>query len=179
MLVGRNFTRQSDRFLSQDKEYIARALLGQTTDSFDCDGQETGSSDLIPTQESVEEALTHFQGEIEQIPPMFSAKKKEGKKLYQLARQGIEIERDPVKVTVSTELLNYNYPYLDFKVTCSKGTYIRSIAHDLGQQLGCGAHLITLERSRSGLFRLDECLDGMLLQQDSIDSNLLQGHLRQ
>lgn len=178
MLIGRNFTRQSDSFLCQDKEYIGRALLGISTDSYDCDGQVRATSDLVPTKEAVEEALTHFQGEIDQIPPMFSAKKKDGKKLYQLARQGIEIERDPVKVTVTTELLSYDYPHLDIKVTCSKGTYIRSIAHDLGQRLGCGAHLITLVRSRSGLFRLDECFDGALLQQDSLDSNLLQGRLR-
>ena len=159
MLVGKNFTRQSNQFLCQDKEYRAKALLGIDTDSYDCDGTVTATSSHIPPLADVELALTHFQGTIQQIPPMFSAKKVQGKRLYELARSGIEIEREPVSVTLHTELIAYNYPHLELKITCSKGTYIRSIAHDLGKLLGCGAHLIELTRTRSGPFHLSECTD--------------------
>ena len=159
MLVGKNFTRQSDQFLCQDKEYRAKALLGVDTDSYDCDGTITATSSHVPSLADVEVALTQFQGTIKQIPPMFSAKKVQGKKLYELARSGVEIEREPVEITLHTELVSYNYPHLEFKVTCSKGTYIRSIAFDLGKLLGCGAHLIELTRTRSGSFHLSECVD--------------------
>ena len=167
MLVGKNYTKQSDQFLCSDKEYIAKLLLGVATDSYDVDGRVTESSPLIPTLGDIQERLIHFNGEIEQIPPMFSAKKVEGKKLYELARQGIEIERKPVKVTVHTELLSYEYPHLSIKVAASKGTYIRSLAHDLGQQLGCFAHLIELTRTRSGHFKLEECIDGNVLYEST------------
>lgn len=158
MLIGRNYTRLSDQFLSKDKEYEAELRLGITTDTFDCDGQVITQSEKIPTLEEIQKALEHFQGEIEQIPPMFSAKKINGKKLYELARQGKEIEREAVKITVKTEFISYNYPTLCLRFSCSKGTYIRSIAHDLGQILGCGAHLTNLRRTKSGNFTIDQCI---------------------
>lgn len=163
LLVGSTFTRKSDQFLSDDKEYEARIHFGVATDSYDADGVETSKSDLIPSKPEVIEALKKFQGEIEQIPPMFSAKKVQGKKLYELARQGKEIERKPCKVKVDIEFLEYEYPILRLRVKCSKGTYIRSLAHDLGQVLGCGAFLEELIRTRSGKFLLNECLDGSIL----------------
>jgi tRNA pseudouridine55 synthase len=163
LLVGKEATRLSDQFLHHDKEYIATLHLGKQTDSYDLDGQITATSDLVPTQEAIDKALTHFQGTIEQIPPMFSAKKVQGKKLYELARKGIEIARKPAQVTLTTEFLHYEYPYLTIRVSCSKGTYIRSIASDLGTILGCGAHLCALSRTRSGPFRLADCIDGHLL----------------
>jgi tRNA pseudouridine55 synthase len=175
MLIGREFTRLSDSFLSCDKEYTCRAHLGISTDSFDCEGVQITSSDKIPTEEEIRGALLHFQGEIQQIPPMFSAKKVQGKKLYELARKGISIERAPATVTVCVELLNYTYPHLDLRIRCSKGTYIRSIAHDLGTLLGCGAHLIELQRTRSGNYLLEECLDGSVLESKVFD---LIPHLR-
>ncbi len=159
MLVGKEFTRQSNQFLCQDKEYRAKAHLGIDTDSYDCDGKVTAASPHIPSLADVEEALSHFQGTIQQIPPMFSAKKVQGKKLYELARKGIDIARATVEVTLHTQLLAYTYPYLEFAITCSKGTYIRSIAHELGQRLGCGAHLVELTRTRSGPFHLSACLE--------------------
>lgn len=177
MLIGRSFTKLSDQFLVADKEYQAMVLLGTSTDSFDCDGTVIASSTLIPSQESIEEVIAKFQGEIEQIPPMFSAKKVNGKKLYELARQGRTIDRQPVKIHVATTLLNYQYPYLEIKVTCSKGTYIRSIAHDMGQMLGCGAHLVRLQRVRSGTFHLDQCVDGTLLYESGVDVNSLRAKL--
>jgi len=169
MLIGRNYTRLSDSFLCNDKEYLARVFLGKSTDTFDCDGKIQSESSLIPTLSDVKEAIASFQGEIEQIPPMFSAKKIDGQKLYHLARQGINVERQPVKITLTTELLDYAYPYLDINIKCSKGTYIRSIAHDLGNLLKCGAHLTSLVRTRSGNFLLKDCLDGTLLNEPTAD----------
>ncbi len=158
LLIGRNFTRLSDQFLCNDKEYEAEVFLGAATDTYDSEGKFTSQSTLIPTEEQVLKALKQFQGEVEQVPPMFSAKKKQGKKLYELARKGQEVERDPVKIRLETTFIRYNYPYLYLRIACSKGTYIRSIGHDLGCLLGCGAHLTNLRRTRSGNFRLDECI---------------------
>lgn len=163
MLVGKKFTRLSQDYLSQDKEYECKVLLGVSTDSYDCDGQTTATSTLIPTLAEIEIALASFQGTLLQIPPMFSAKKINGKKLYELARRGIEIERQPVSVTIKTTLLNYTYPYLSLNVSCTKGTYVRSIAHDLGNLLGCGAHLSELRRLRSGTFHIKDSINGILL----------------
>ncbi|CUI16978.1 tRNA pseudouridine synthase B [Candidatus Protochlamydia naegleriophila] len=169
MLIGRDYTRLSDRFLLSDKEYVAQVHLGIVTDTYDCEGQILSRSEKVPSVEEIQQALTFFQGEIEQIPPMFSAKKKQGKKLYELARQGIEIEREPVKINVQTELLSFTYPYLELRIKCSKGTYIRSLAYDLGQKLGCGAHLSNLTRTRSGNFLLENCIDGTQLQEPTLN----------
>jgi len=163
MLIGRNYTRLSDTFLGADKEYLATAYLGVETDTFDCDGVTVSQSDIIPTLEQIENALKKFQGEILQTPPMFSAKKINGKKLYDLARKGIVVERQPVLIKVQTQLISYQYPYLELRIQCSKGTYIRSIAHDLGSMLDCGAHLTALQRTRSGTYALESCIDGEAL----------------
>ena len=173
MLIGRNYTKLSDKLMGQEKEYFGRVHLGIVTDTYDSDGAEVSTNPSKPTLEEIQEALTHFQGEIEQIPPMYSAKKINGKKLYQLARQGEVGERAAVKLQVSTDLIAYDYPYLDIQVTCSKGTYIRSIAHDLGQMLGCGAHLSSLTRTRSGFFTLANCLDGQRLEASNLNLNEL------
>lgn len=159
LLVGKTYTRLSPLFLNQDKEYLATVHLGVSTDSYDCDGVITQEDSTIPSLSELKEALTHFQGTVMQTPPMFSAKKQQGKKLYELARKGIEVDRAPVEVTLTTELLAYEYPRVELKVSCSKGTYIRSIAHDLGKLLGTGAHLSALTRTRSGQFHLADCLD--------------------
>lgn len=162
LLIGRTFTKQADTFLNQDKEYETTVHLGVETTTFDPEGEVVARVDRIPTLAEVEQALSRFQGTIMQLPPMFSAKKIGGKKLYELARKGIEIERTPVPVTLKTELLGYDYPHLHLKISCSKGTYIRSIAHDLGKLLETGAHLSKLTRTRSGLYTLDQCVDGQL-----------------
>lgn len=180
MLIGRNFTRLSDMFLSCHKEYEAEVFLGQTTDSYDSDGKVTEVSTLIPTLQEIKTSLMHFQGEIDQIPPMFSAKKINGKKLYELARKGQEVERKPVKISLSTEFLDYNYPYLKIRVACSKGTYIRSIAYDLGKMLGCGAHLSNLRRTKSGQFHIHDCLQEAFLSDPAcnIENFLLKGPIK-
>ncbi len=162
MLVGKKYTTKSDQFLNQDKEYLAEVHLGKSTDSYDKEGQITNQSDLVPDLDAIQEAISRFQGEIEQIPPMFSAKKIKGKKLYELARQGKEIERAPCKVTVQITFLAYSYPKLHLRVQCSKGTYIRSLAHDIGKVLGCFGHLTALQRVRCGHFHLHDSFQGDL-----------------
>jgi tRNA pseudouridine55 synthase len=163
MLVGKNYTQKSDLFLKDNKQYVTRFEFGVSTDSYDCTGVVTGRSEYIPSLEEVQEKLQFFQGQIAQVPPMFSAKKIHGKKLYELAREGKEVVRQPSHVWVQMELLDYCYPYIDFKIDCSKGTYIRSLAHDLGQMLGCGAHVTVLQRTASGKFSVKDAIDGSLL----------------
>lgn len=175
MLIGRDYTRKSDSFLTCDKQYRATLFLGIATDTYDLEGQVISRSDKIPTLKEIELAIAPFQGEILQIPPMFSAKKIEGKKLCDLARRGIVLERQPAKVRLEIELLSYTYPHLEIEVTCSKGTYIRSLAYDIGGALGCGAHLSSLTRLRSGTFRLDECIPQSHLKNPEYD---ISPHLR-
>lgn len=178
MLVGKKYTTLSNQFLSAEKEYVGRIHLGIETDSYDAEGVSVATSDKIPTESEVSCALEKFQGQILQIPPMFSAKKINGQKLYHLARQGKTIERPPQEVIVKTELLSYAYPYIDLRVTCSKGTYIRSIAHDLGHLLGCGAHLSALVRTRSGSYNLSECVKGERLYNNEMNHVELMERLR-
>lgn len=159
MLIGREYTKKSDQFLNCDKQYQTTLHLGVTTDSYDIDGAITETNPTIPTFKQIQDVIAQFQGEIMQIPPMFSAKKIKGQKLYDLARKGITVERAPVKVQVKIEILTYAYPKLELLVDCSKGTYIRSLGSDIGQKLGCGAHLCALERTRSGTYKISECMD--------------------
>lgn len=167
MLIGRPYTKISDKFLNDHKAYEATIRLGQETNTFDCDGEITQTSDKIPLLSEIEAIVQEFQGTIDQVPPMFSAKKINGQKLYLLARKGIEIERKPVKVHVETEILDYIYPNLKIKVTCSKGTYIRSIASEIGKKLGSYGHLISLTRTQSGAFHLKDCIDAKSLSDPS------------
>lgn len=166
LLIGKEFTRLSDSYLSTEKEYEATLRLGISTDSYDCDGKPTATSDLIPTLSDIETALKNFQGDVLQTPPMFSAKKVKGQPLYKLARKGIEIPRQPVSVSMQTTLISYHYPFLSLHITSSKGTYIRSIAHDLGTLLGCFAHLSDLRRLRCGTFHISQSIPGDRLYAD-------------
>ena len=169
MLIGSKYTKISQDLLQDDKEYTATVLLGIETDSYDCDGKIVAQSDKQPTLEEIEMHLRSFQGEVWQTPPMFSAKKIGGKKLYELARKGQEIERKPVLLKMETTLLSYTYPELCIHVRSSKGTYIRSIAHDLGKLLGTGAHLSQLRRIRSGKFHLEQAVSQSLLEERKVD----------
>lgn len=169
LLIGKRFTQLSNRFINQDKEYLATVHLGIATDTYDIDGQILVQNSHNPSLSEIEKALFKFQGTILQTPPMFSAKKVDGKKLYELARKGITIERQAVPVTLHIELISYTYPLIVLKVQCSKGTYLRSLAHDLGAELGCGAHLCALTRTRSGTFSLNDCCDGARLMESSYD----------
>lgn len=163
LLIGRQYTRLSDQMMGHDKTYEATLKLGQVTDTQDLDGEVTHYSDLIPTLEEALEAISAFQGTTLQTPPMYSAKKVNGKKLYELARAGKSIERAPVSVTMKIELLGYTYPHLKIEVSCTKGTYIRTLGHDIGQRLGCGAHLTTLRRTQIGKLDLKDSIDGKRL----------------
>lgn len=163
ILVGKPFTRLSDHFLHHDKEYDAEITLGQATDSYDAEGKITDTSAIVPTLQEVEQALLQFQGTQLQTPPMFSAKKVNGKKLYELARKGETIERKPAEVTIKIEFISYTYPVLKIKVSCSKGTYIRSLAHDLGLTLKSFGTLTALKRVRSGKLTLEKSVDGTAL----------------
>lgn len=156
-LIGKNYTKTADSYLLQDKEYEAVVRLGEERDSYDIDGVITHTSDRVPSLEEITEAIKSFNGVIDQIPPMFSAKKVNGKKLYDLARKGEEIVRKPKRVAMQTEVLAYKYPALTIKVTCSSGTYIRSIAHDLGKMLSCYGCIEKLTRTRSGTHTLENC----------------------
>ncbi len=169
LLISREYTKHSNNFLNQTKEYIAKMHLGIETDSYDSEGQEVATSPLKPTLSDMMRVVQMFQGKIIQYPPMFSAKKINGQKLYHLARQGKTIERQPIELNVQTELLSYDYPYVELRINCSKGTYIRSIAHDMGQMLGCGAHLCALTRTRSGNFHLKDCIAGDLIYNPCVD----------
>jgi tRNA pseudouridine55 synthase len=173
MLIGKPYTKLSDTFLGQDKEYVAQAKLGVATDTYDCDGEITTTHDKIPTLAEVQHVLQSFQGDIQQVPPMYSAKKIGGKKLYELAREGKTIERAPVNIHVTTTLVRYEYPFLELRITCSKGTYIRSIAHEIGILLGCGAHLTALQRTRSGPFTLEACTTLEALSDPSFNTSQL------
>ncbi|HXF28436.1 MAG TPA: tRNA pseudouridine(55) synthase TruB [Chlamydiales bacterium] len=175
MLVGRAYTKTASQFLHDDKEYQAVLQLGIATDSHDCDGKETARSSVIPTQEDIEKVLTRFQGKVQQTPPMFSAKKINGKRLYELARKGKEVERAPVEVTMTTTLIRYEYPELELHVACSKGTYIRTIAHDVGTILGSYAYVKALRRLRSGKYTIDQCtpLDKLLSLEFPIENYFL------
>ncbi|MDR2377580.1 MAG: tRNA pseudouridine(55) synthase TruB [Puniceicoccales bacterium] len=155
LLVGRA-TKASAYFSSKDKVYEGMLRLGVTTATQDSDGQvlETREVPKFSTEE-LREALAAFGGDQYQLPPMYSAKKIHGKPLYKMARKGLEVEREPRFIHVQAfDLLAYEPPELSFRLKCSKGTYVRTLAHDLGQRLGCGAHLSQLCRLRSGDFDL-------------------------
>ena len=139
------------------KEYEGTFILGITTDTLDASGQiiETADTSQI-TPDQIRFVCQQFVGEIEQMPPMFSAVKHKGKPLYKLARRGIKIERRSRWIFIeSIELLSSNIPEIRFRVVCSKGTYIRVLAADIGAALGCGAHLSELTRTRSGVFKIE------------------------
>lgn len=176
VLVGRSATKQQAIFMAGEKEYEAGIRLGATSDTDDAEGviEQTGSA-LTPTREEVEKALLAFGGEIEQIPPAYSAIKLKGKKAYELAREGKQPELKPRRITIlELQLLAYTYPDLRLRIICSKGTYIRSLARDIGKLLGCGAYLTSLLRTRSGSFSLDDAIALDDLRKDALAELLLQ-----
>jgi len=159
ILIGRNFTKKSDKLIMQEKEYEVELCLGYKSDTYDLEGTVTFVNDYKPSIDEVNKALEEFSGDVEQIPPMFSAKKVNGQKLYLLARKGIEIKRKPINVNIKIEKVYYDYPNLRFNAICSKGTYIRSLVNDIGKKLTCGAYLSKLNRTRCGNFLLTDALN--------------------
>ena len=159
IVLGRG-TKLSERLMGDDKVYKGTIKFGEETDSYDSDGKLTASLPVpLLTLDQLNEEAAKFIGDQMQIPPMVSAIKKNGVPLYKLARKGIEVEREPRLIHIySFRFTDYTEPLGQFRVACTKGTYIRSMAHDLGQKLGCGAHLTTLRRSASGKFDVADAL---------------------
>lgn len=160
-------------YLQDDKEYLATVQFGAATNTFDLDGEKVFTSDKKVSRDDIKEGLKSFEGEISQLPPIFSAIKVKGKKLYEYARKGEEVEIQPRKVVIENiELKNFDEELQQAQILlkCSKGTYIRSIANDLGKNLGCGGYLIKLIRTQAGKFRIENSvqLDGI-----DVESNLI------
>ena len=155
MLVGRA-TRAAAFAEAETKEYIAAFRPGIVTDTQDITGNLLRSSDVLPSEEDVRAALPRFTGEIEQIPPMYSAIKINGRKLYDIARRGGEVEREARRITIhSIDYLGQENGDHMLRIRCSKGTYIRTLCHDLGEYLGCGGCMAALRRTRSGSFSVE------------------------
>ena len=153
-------TKQIPSLIGFDKEYIAEIKLGETTPSYDL---ETEVDKTYPTEhitrELLDSVLESFKGEIEQVPPVFSAKQVNGTRAYEFARKGIDLELKPVKVVINKlEVVNFEMPYVNLIVSCSKGTYIRSLAKDIGEALNSGAHLSGLKRTRVGDYKLTDAI---------------------
>ncbi len=155
------FTKRIEELQGQEKEYTGTFTLGGTTPSYDLETGIDQNFDIEHiSEESIHAATKEFIGEISQIPPVFSALKKDGKRLYEYARNGEDVEIPSRKVTVSAfEITNVEMPKVEFRVACSKGTYIRSLAHDFGKALNSGAHLSALRRTKIGTFNVDDSLD--------------------
>ena len=160
VLVLGKFTQLSSKFSGEDKVYEAKLQLGLETDSCDLDGEVTATHDWSGvTPEQLRETLQGFVGEQMQIPPMVSAVKKDGKKLYELARQGIEVEREPKPITIfSIDINKIELPFCEFAMHCSKGTYVRTLCADVGKKLGCGGTLAGLRRTVSGQFNIADAI---------------------
>jgi len=158
-LLGRA-TKLSQKLMAEDKAYEGAITFGTATDSYDADGQATATAEVPSlTLDDLNAAAANFTGDQMQQPPMVSAVKKDGVALYKLARKGREVEREPKLVHIfQFDFTAYEAPVARFRVRCTKGTYVRSLAHDLGQQLGCGAHLRHLHRTRSGAFDVAESI---------------------
>lgn len=153
IVLGRG-TKLSEKLMGDDKVYEGTIKFGESTNSYDADGELTGSL-LVPplTLDQLNDEAAKFVGDVMQTPPMVSAIKKGGVPLYKLARKGVEVEREPRLIHIyNFRFTDYREPVGTFKLACTKGTYVRSVAHDLGQKIGCGAHLATLRRSVSGKF---------------------------
>ncbi len=163
--VGK-FTKRIHEFQGQEKEYTGTITLGGTTPSYDLETEidQTFTTDHI-TEELVRKTTKQFIGEIDQAPPVFSALKKDGKRLYEYAREGKEVDIKTRKVTIMQfEITGVQFPEIMFRVVCSKGTYIRSMAYDFGKALGSGAHLSSLRRTKIGDYNVDIALDPLVFE---------------
>lgn len=158
ILCTGKFTRRIEEFQGLEKEYTGTFRLGATTPSFDLETEvDMVYGDPLPSGEAIMQAATLFTGTLEQVPPQYSAIKIGGKRAYESARKDVEVELKPRTITIAGfEVTRIALPDVDFRVVCSKGTYIRALARDFGRHLGCGAHLTALCRTRIGPYRLEE-----------------------
>lgn len=176
ILVG-PAVRLSEYVSASDKRYQAVIQLGTTTDTFDADGRVLSTTSVDISEKQFNDVLQSFVGEIQQVPPPYSAVKVKGKKAYELAREGEEVDLEPRMINVyNLELLEWAPPEAVIDVYCSSGTYVRSLAHDLGEKLGCGAHLIGLRRTKSGRFTLRDAVPLRKLR-EAFDENTWAEHL--
>lgn len=161
ILVLGQATKLSEKLMADDKVYCGHISFGVTTNSYDADGEIVSSLPVpLMTLEEINETAATFVGDQMQEPPMVSAIKKNGVPLYKLARKGIEVERKPRLIHIYRfRFTEYQEPVGAFRIACTKGTYVRSVAHDLGQKLGCGAHLTTLRRLVSGKFDVEDAME--------------------
>ena len=160
VLVGKS-TKLFSKFVGFDKEYLGVLKLGETTTTGDSQGKVLEKKDYQDlSSDTIKEAFSLFEGEIDQVPPMVSALRIGGKRLYRLAHKGIVISRQPRRVKIySLEILEVDFPFIKFYIRCSKGTYVRKIAEDIGEKLGCGAHIVMIKRLSVGPFKLEGALD--------------------
>lgn len=174
--VGREATRELDRFLKQDKEYEANIQLGATSDTQDLDGAIKNNPPSTPLSRGlIDDVVFSFVGEQEQMPPMYSAKKIKGKKLYELARKGIEVERQPNRINVyRLEIKSFVWPDLTIKTCVSSGTYIRTLGADIGEKLGVGGYLTALRRTAIGKHNVSAAHQLEDLTVDNWQSKLVQ-----
>ncbi len=168
-------TRLSSYLTDQDKQYLAGIELGVSTDTLDAEGEIRSKSDEIPQDIGIiRDALLEFEGDILQIPPMYSAIRVAGKRLYEKARAGQTIKREPRSVRVDhIGVVRFEPPHLDLEIKCTKGTYIRTLADDLGQRLVCGGHIVSLRRTVSGKVGIDQCATLDQLKSGNLDSFLI------
>lgn len=157
--VLRRATKFSQYLLDADKGYETVMRMGITTTTGDAEGELLAERDVTVGRDDLEQALPRFRGDIEQVPPMYSALKKDGQPLYKLARAGEVVEREARSVTITRlDLLSFEPPCATLAVSCSKGTYVRTLVEDLGQVLGCGAHVAALRRTQAGPFALAQAI---------------------
>lgn len=159
LLVGRESTKRSQELMKQDKIYRTKLKLGYISDTYDKDGViQKYNIQKVPTRVEIDQIIASFVGEISQIPPMYSAIKINGKKMYELARKGQTVDIPPRLVNIyNIIVLDYTYPYLTIDISCSSGTYIRSLGYDIGIKLETGAYLEELERRQSGEYTIENC----------------------
>lgn len=153
-------TKRIEEFQAEEKEYYATLKLGATTPSYDLETEEDSISDCsLITKTDFSAAIQKFEGEIDQVPPVFSAVKVNGKRAFEFARKGEDLKLQPKKIVIKEiQIEKFNLPFVEIKVTCSKGTYIRSLARDIGNELKCGAYLYKLRRTRIGNFKVEEAI---------------------
>ena len=153
-------TKQIESYQAKEKEYVATLKLGATTPSFDMETEEDSKNEYSEvTKEMIEQVLKKFEGEIEQVPPIFSAVKVKGKRAFNYARKGEDLKLQPRKIVIrEVELLSFELPKISIRVVCSKGTYIRALARDIGEELKCGAYLTGLHRTRIGDYKIENAM---------------------
>jgi tRNA pseudouridine55 synthase len=156
LAVGKEYTKQIQQFMKADKDYEVEMELGKVSDTYDSEGQVEAVECEMPNEERVRDVMAGFWGKTMQMPPAFSAKKVGGQRAYKLARAGKEVKLEPREVEMHGRDIEIDLPFIRFKVEVSSGTYIRSLVHDIGQVLGCGAVMTALRRTRVGEFKLED-----------------------